>query len=147
MKLISTRDVFLPGATLATLMIDGEPFGFVCEDFDRGLNSTDSLEHIRAVKIPGETAIPAGTYRVGLRNSPKHGPNTLYLQDVPGSEYIDIHAGNTAAHTKGCQLVGERRDVRAGTISESRACLARLRNRVVPAVQRGDVVTWEIVRQ
>ena len=61
---------------------------------------------VRDVKIPGETAIPAGRYRVTLENSPKFGPDTITLHNVPDFQYIRIHAGNTVDDTEGCPLVG-----------------------------------------
>jgi hypothetical protein len=145
MILRSTRDVFAPGFTLSTLRINGRPFGYVCEDFDRALTADDTPEHIAAVKVHGRTAIPTGCYRVGLRDSPKHGPNTLYLRDVPGFQFIDVHAGNSAADTEGCQLVGLTRDEVAGTVGESRLALEELRAVVVPAVGVEDV--WWVVER
>lgn len=99
----STRYLFTRDATAARLDFNGDRFGFIIEDVDRGLNQFDDLADIEAVKVRGLTAIPAGRYRIGLRDSPKHGKDTLYLIDVPGFEYIDIHPGNTAADTMGCQ--------------------------------------------
>lgn len=52
--------------------------------------------------------IPAGTYIVKLIDSPKHGPNTPELQDVPGRTYIEIHPSNWAINpeTKQVYLLG-----------------------------------------
>lgn len=61
---------------------------------------------VRDVKIHGKTAIPAGRYKVVLQNSPKFGPDTISLLDVPGFEYIRIHGGNSVDDTDGCPLVG-----------------------------------------
>ena len=58
-------------------------------------------------KIPGETAIPAGRYRVSLRFSPHFKRYLSYLHDVPGFTGILIHSGNTPKDTRGCILVGE----------------------------------------
>jgi hypothetical protein len=67
-------------------------------------------------KIYGETRIPAGRYEIKLRTEGKmhekynkkytFHKGMLWLQDVPGFEYILIHIGNRARDTKGCILVG-----------------------------------------
>lgn len=61
---------------------------------------------IRDKKIYGETAIPAGRYRVVGLPSPSKRHIELYLLDVPNYIGIQIHRGNTAADTKGCLLPG-----------------------------------------
>ena len=64
----------------------------------------------RALKVKGETRVPAGTYKIKLRKeggfhsrySKKYGSmhkGMLWLQDVPGFEWILIHTGNTDEHT------------------------------------------------
>lgn len=51
------------------------------------------------------SCIPAGTYKVLPRKSPKFGP-TWQVMDVPGRDHILFHAGNTNKDTHGCILVG-----------------------------------------
>lgn len=50
-------------------------------------------------------AIPAGRYRLTWRYSPKHGGNVPHVEEVPGFEEIEIHAGNFPKDTEGCTLV------------------------------------------
>ena len=75
-------------------------------------------EEKRDKKVMKETRIPAGTYQIKLRTeggyhnrySSKHKgmhKGMLWLQDVPGFEWILIHTGNTDEHTAGCLLVGD----------------------------------------
>lgn len=58
-------------------------------------------------KIPGETAIPFGTYQVGLTMSPKFKRLLPILFNVPQFTGIRIHRGNRAQDTHGCILPGE----------------------------------------
>lgn len=67
----------------------------------------DTLEDaIRPVKIPNETAIPAGTYKVEVTYSPRFKRNLPLLVDVPNYTGIRIHNGSNKDHTSGCILVG-----------------------------------------
>jgi len=61
---------------------------------------------VRDVKIHGQTAIPAGRYKVELQNSPRFGADTITLLDVPNFQHIRIHGGNDVDDTEGCPLVG-----------------------------------------
>ena len=65
-----------------------------------------------------ETCIPEGEYEIKLRTVggfnerytkkyPTMHRGMLWLQDVPGFEYILIHQGNTDEHTSGCLIVGD----------------------------------------
>src|SRR3990167_10815632 len=70
--------------------------------------------------------IPAGTYTVRLmpaEANPAHG-ECWEVQNVPGRTDILFHAGNNAADSDGCILVGE--GVFGATITGSRAALRRL---------------------
>ena len=71
----------------------------------------------RDVKVWGETRIPAGTYKLKLRSvggfhtryASKYGDfhkGMIWVQDVPGFEYILWHTGNTDEHTAGCLILG-----------------------------------------
>ena len=107
--------------TIGKLYIDGEYFCDTLEDRDRGLKQTDPLAVIRRVKIPNETAIPAGKYQVTLKiKSPKYSQRKQYdfcdgyvptVLNVPGFERILIHIGNTNKDTSGCLLVGQNTQV------------------------------------
>ena len=79
----------------------------------------DTLEDaIRPVKIPNETAIPAGTYKVEVTYSPRFKRNLPLLIDVPNYTGIRIHNGSNKDHTSGCILVGF--NTSKGILSDSR---------------------------
>ncbi len=66
------------------------------------------------VKIPGQTPIPEGCYRVKITPSPKFGKPMLILYNVAADLSISrhgvkftgvrVHAGNKVEHTDGCPL-------------------------------------------
>tara|TARA_R110001592_G_scaffold114967_1_gene315151 strand:+ start:2874 stop:3335 length:462 start_codon:yes stop_codon:yes gene_type:complete len=75
-------------------------------------------DEYRKNKRSKETRIPAGTYKIELRNeggfnqrySKKYSSihrGMLHIIDVPNFEYILIHVGNSDEHTAGCLLVGD----------------------------------------
>ena len=79
----------------------------------------DTLEDaIRPVKIPNETAIPAGIYKVEVTYSPRFKRNLPLLVDVPNYTGIRIHNGSNKDHTSGCILVGF--NTSKGILSDSR---------------------------
>jgi hypothetical protein len=67
-------------------------------------------------KVYGETAIPAGRYKILFVYSPKFKRWLPYLSDVPGFKGILIHAGNSIKDTLGCILVGENK-IKGGVIN------------------------------
>ena len=87
----------------------------------------DTLEDaIRPVKIPNETAIPAGTYKVEVTYSPRFKRNLPLLVDVPNYTGIRIHNGSNKDHTSGCILVGF--NTSKGILSDSRKISDQLTN-------------------
>lgn len=114
--------------TVGRLYVDGKLFCNTLEDRVRDLNTEE--------KIHGETAIPAGRYRVIFNWSPKFGRNLPRLLNVPHFEGILIHPGNTAADSAGCILVGKNSAV--GRLSESRDTSDRLNVLIEDAQRRGE---------
>lgn len=94
MELTLKREPSTDLSTIGRLYVDGLRYCWTLED------------PVRAVKIPGRTAIPAGRYRLALAMSPKRRRLVPWVLDVPGFDAVQIHPGNTPLHTDGCILVG-----------------------------------------
>lgn len=129
------RDDPQPGLTRGTLYVDGVHFGCTCEDEDRGLDHTDSLAHVKQVKVQGRTAIPTGTYPVAFTWSPKYKRMMPLVGSVTGFQGIRIHSGNTAADTEGCLLVGKTRTPTG--VGSSRLAIAELYKLLQAATDAG----------
>lgn len=115
--------------TLGLLTIDGKFAAYTLEDA------------YRETKIEGITRIPAGTYRIKTRMSPSKHKEMLWLQDVPGFEYIYIHEGNLPEDTQGCILIGFGVNVfLKKSISDSRSCYNKITPPIFKAIKRGDDV-------
>lgn len=86
------------------------------------LRGTDFMCHTledesRVVKVSGETRIPAGTYRLDLREAGRlhkiyaekysFHQGMIWLRAVPNFTFIYLHTGSNDSHTAGCILVGD----------------------------------------
>ena len=107
----------------------------------------------RDVKVWGETRIPAGTYKLKLREEggfhtrylAKYGDTfhkgMIWVQDVPGFEYILWHTGNTDEHTAGCLILGNtqtnNRIAKDGFIGSSVDAYKFVYPRVLAAIESG----------
>ena len=113
-------------------------------------------DEYRSEKLFGETRIPDGTYKLGLRKVggyhakySKRFPHIhigmLHVLDVPGFEYILIHCGNTDEHTAGCLLVGDSQEnnqiTKDGFIGKSTQAYKRIYPRIAEAIDCGEGVT------
>mgnify|MGYP004457182515 FL=1 len=120
MKLTIKRTITRNNYTLGKLYVDGVYFCDTLEDKDRGLTQNMSIEQIKSMKVPGETAIPKGTYRVTLDVvSPKFSKYPFYMQtcggklprliDVKGYDGVLIHVADGPKRdslVQGCIGVG-----------------------------------------
>jgi hypothetical protein len=117
------RRYFSEVSTVGTLYVDGEFCCWTLEDRTR-----------EGPKVPGETAIPEGTYKVVITPSVRFKRDLPLLQEVPGFSGIRIHPGNTAEDTEGCILVGQYHEIGSDAVGRSRlafdALFAKLRQAV-----------------
>ena len=113
-------------------------------------------DEYRNEKKFGETRIPEGTYKLGLRKvggyHTKYSKRfsdihigMLHVLDVPNFEYILIHCGNTDEHTAGCLLVGDSQEnnqiTKDGFIGKSTQAYKRIYPDIANAIDCGEEVT------
>lgn len=130
-ELVIEREKSRNGATVGKLLLNGKFFCYTLEDVVRGANEK---------KVHGQTAIPAGTYKVILNISNRFKKLMPLLLQVPGFEGVRIHAGNTSADTEGCILVGTSVLQNGMTIYKSREAYEALMRVLVEA----DAITLTI---
>lgn len=135
MKLRVERLWKKPAYTVGRLYVDGKLYCNTLEDVVRDLD--------KEAKVPGKTAIPAGTYKVIYNWSPKFGRNLPRLLNVPHFDGILIHPGNTADDSAGCILVGKNTEV--GRLTESRYTSDKLNVLIEDAQRHEEEITIEIV--
>lgn len=112
---------------------------YTIEDKDRELENG-------GIKVYGETAIPKGMYRVIISYSPRFKKDLIEILNVPQFTGIRIHPMNKAEQSEGCIGVGltnERDD--DNWIGHSRPTYERLHQKVKEALERGELVTLEVV--
>jgi hypothetical protein len=116
------RDTFTEFSTAGQLSINGswECFTIECPK--------ESYEG-------SHVCIPCGTYLVELVDSPKHGPNTPQLKDVPGRTYIQMHSSNYAidpvskkVYLLGCIAPGTQKD--SNVVYNSKIAMAAIMQKV-----------------
>ena len=138
MNLRVVREPSIAGATLGVVFCDDQYFGFSLEDELRELPGVD----VAVWKIPGQTAIPAGRYRVRVTWSPRFQKPLPELVEVPGFLGIRIHAGNRPADTEGCLLIGFARANAA--VLQSRPAIGELQARI-EAEERAGRDVWIVI--
>lgn len=143
MKLVVKRRWFSEISTVGELFVDNQLDCYVLEDTVR----TDPIPSTPAneAKVYGKTAIPAGTYDVSITFSNRFGKRMPLLHNVPGFEGIRIHAGNVAANTHGCLLVGQTRG--QDSIGYSKVAYDALFLKLDAAQAAHDPITISIVEE
>ncbi|MBF1506472.1 MAG: hypothetical protein HXN91_00015 [Prevotella pallens] len=128
--------------TIGNLYVNGVFFSNVLEDKTRGLRQNMTLEEIKKIKIHGQTAIPSGRYEIRVTLSARFRRQLPVLLNVPGYVGVRIHPGNTDANTEGCLLPGK--NDRVGQVSNSRATMAILQQRIEETIAQGGKVFIDI---
>ena len=138
MKLTLIRELEGKEWTFGKLYINGE---YQCETLEDKIREVKGLP-VSAWKIKKVTAIPYGTYKLGLHDSPSFGQIVPILNNVEGFTYVLIHWGNFIKDTDGCILVGMTR--RGNAITDSRKAFGRLFPIIKEAIDKGEEVWLEI---
>lgn len=130
------RDLCERDRTFGKFFADGKYLGETLEDTDRFLETGNE-------KIPKQTAIPRGRYRVTITFSNRFQKPMPYLHQVPQFEGVRIHGGNGPENTEGCPLLG---NIRTKTgIKNCAGANERLINLIESAEDVGEEV-WLTVR-
>ena len=98
-SLVLIRDTFTKESIIGKLHVNGEMF---CDTLE--LPYKDNQRRI--------SSIPIGVYNVRLRYPRESGTRDylhLLIQDVPNRDYILVHRGNKSSDSRGCVLVGLKR--------------------------------------
>lgn len=136
MKLLLKRIEYGRTWTGGELYLNGKLECVTLEDKVRELSSL-------ADKVPGETAIPAGSYKIAVNMSSRFRRHLPILLNVPYFTGIRIHPGNSDDDTEGCILVGQFR--RAGVLGNSRAAFNPLWEKIIAAWDDMEPIIIEIV--
>lgn len=138
LKRIAKKDSY----TIGKLYIDGKYVCDTCEDKDRGLTDSMTVEEIKSKKVYGQTAIPTGTYTVSYTMSNRFNKMMPLINNVKGFEGIRIHSGNTAADSLGCIILGENKAI--GKVLNSRATCAKVYPMIEAASKKGEKIAITI---
>lgn len=117
MQLLLKRKIYNQKNTIGELFINGI---FFC-------NTLEDKVRVPFVKVPKETAISKGTYKVIFDFSNRFQKIMPHILNVPNFEGIRIHAGNTEIDTEGCILVGIKSE---NTIISSKVTYTELVKRI-----------------
>jgi len=151
MRLIINRHPSSATATIGELFIDDDHVCFTLEDVVReqaGKNPPKEKDGVPVSqwKIPGQTAIPAGRYRIIINRSKRF--SKLASRDVflplllavPGFDGVRIHPGNKPEDTDGCILPGMRVAPGGTAIAESRKAFDLLFPKIQAALALNEEV-------
>ena len=150
MKLWLERFGYGDDSTLGRLMLDDDgALSHLCFTVE---------DERRDVKVPGETAIPVGVYAIELRTEggltqkyarrfPEMHKGMLWLQSVPGFDWIYLHIGNDDDDTEGCPLTVTTPFIDGNgefTGGGSKDAYVKLYTRIVEAMEAGDDVVIKV---
>lgn len=139
--------------TIGHLYVDGTWVCDTCEDSDRGLKDSMSLDEIKARKIKDRTAIPQGNYKVTMNViSPRFSKKKYYkdfcggrlprLVGVKGFDGVLIHIGNTDKDSSGCIIVGYNKE--KGKVLNSKEAFEKLYMMLDSANRNGEKIDLKV---
>lgn len=132
MLILHTRLDMTEKSTTGKISIEGKHYAYTLEDPQR------------KEKIWGQTAIPAGMYRVCTTWSTKLKREVLMLSDVPGFDRVYVHSGNKAEDTEGCVLIARNLSNPDYIQGDSKILVDQLFKRVKAYIAQGIPVWWKI---
>lgn len=144
MEIEVRRAPSIKGATIGELYIDGVFECYTLEDVVREPSTgrpsvwDQLVAWVKSWKVPKQTAIPSGRYRVVVNFSEHFQKELPELLNVPGFDGVRIHSGNGPADTEGCILVGQTKE--ANLIYKSRDAFKALYPKIVAALAHGGQV-------
>jgi hypothetical protein len=140
MMLKLVREKSRGDATLGRLFVNNVFQCYTLEDVVREVKG----KPVSAWKLARKTAIPSGSYTVTLNMSNRFKRVMPLLLEVPGFAGVRIHAGNSAADTEGCLIVGASR-VGYSRVGQSRLAYDRLMALLTAATSRKEKLVIEVV--
>lgn len=153
MKILLKRIYNCTKYCIGHLYVDDQYICDTIEDQDRMLDSSMSTDLIYKIKVPRQTAIPTGKYKVTLNvRSPKFSKYKYYMLfchgkvprilNVPGFDGILIHRGVDEKSSAGCIIVGYNKV--KGKVVNSQEAFEKLYNILKTSK---DTIELEIVRK
>lgn len=140
MNLLLKRRTSSLTCTLGDLFENDSFICYTLEDLVREVPSKSVTEW----KVPHETAIPQGRYKITVTHSQRFDRDLPLLNAVPGFLGVRIHSGNTDADTDGCILVGTRVSDDGESLLESRKAFDELFADIRMAIDSGEEVWIEV---
>lgn len=128
-------------ATISQFFINGVRYCFVLEP---ALVNPYHDHRCDCCKEP-HPRIPAGTYRVGLRNSPHYGKEVPEILDVPGRTDVLFHIGNYPKDTKACFLPGLKFVPGKWEVMESKPARDHLYAEIRRAVKENEGIWIDVI--
>ena len=115
------------------------------------LNCGTVEDQYQEIKVPGETRIPPGRYKIKLRNIgkvneryharfPDIHKGMLWLQNVPNFTFIYLHIGNNEKQSAGCLLLGNILYIKQMIVGRSEEAYLGLYAEVTAVLEKGEDV-------
>ena len=142
MNLLLKRTALRDTYTIGKLYVDGQYWCDILEPPVRDLNKNGIFDNGEK-KVPGNSAIPYGTYDIVVNISPKFKRLLPRLLNVPHFEGVLIHRGNAVKDTQACLLPGENRVV--GKVLNSTYWEKRITEHLLEAQDRNEDIKIKIV--